>query len=96
MRLGKADSAENCPVLMGVVVSGGAKGHREESGESTMSKDEAKRELARLSSGKLGTLTGLRRYDELDAVLENWLAQIDQIDVSDCDSWIDVWEKVKQ
>ncbi len=61
-----------------------------------MSKDEAKRELARLSSGKLGTLTGLRRYDELDAVLENWLAQIDQIDVSDCDSWIDVWEKVKQ
>lgn len=61
-----------------------------------MSKDEAKRELARLSSGTLGTLTGLRRYDELDAVLEDWLAQIDQIDVSDCDNWIDVWEEVKQ
>lgn len=61
-----------------------------------MTTQEAKRELAMLSSGTLGTLTGLRRYDEVDAVLETLRNRIDHIDVSDCKSWIDVYEKVKQ
>ena len=60
-----------------------------------MTKDEAKQSLAMLSCGILGTLTGVSRYDQLDELLNAKLNAVDHVDVSECKTWQDVWEKVR-
>ena len=60
-----------------------------------MSKIEAKRELGRLSSGTLARMTGLRRFEDIDAVIADMISAIDHIDVSDCETWHDVWNRVE-
>jgi hypothetical protein len=61
-----------------------------------MTKTEAKTELKLLSSGTIATLTGKRTYDEVDAIINEKLELIDKVDVSNCKTWVDVWELLKQ
>ena len=60
-----------------------------------MSKATAKKELAQLSSGTLARLTGLRNMADIDAVLADMISAIDHIDVSDCENWHDVWNRIQ-
>lgn len=60
-----------------------------------MSKTTAKQELAKLSSGTLASLTGLRHMADIDAVLADMISAIDHADVSDCATWMDVWTRVQ-
>ncbi len=55
-----------------------------------MTNNEAKRSLLSISYGTLATLTGLSKYDELAEKLDT----IDNMDVSDCTCWQDVWNNV--
>jgi hypothetical protein len=59
-----------------------------------MTNNEAKRSLLSISYGTLATLTGLNKYDELDDLLAEKLDAIDHMDVSDCNCWQDVWNKL--
>ena len=61
-----------------------------------MTKNEARRDLIVLSYGTLATLTGLKKYDELDDMLSNKLDAIEQTDVSECSEWQEVWRKLEQ
>jgi hypothetical protein len=60
-----------------------------------MTKQEAKQSLCMLSCGTLGTLTGLRKYSEIDNILFSWLDKIDNLDVTNCKNWNDVYNLVK-
>lgn len=59
-----------------------------------MEKNEAIEKLAILSSGTICTLTGLKRYDDIDNFIEQKYKQIETTDVSECKNWVDVWKKL--
>lgn len=59
-----------------------------------MTKNEARHDLVMLSYGTLATLTGIRKFDDLDDMLSAKLDAIEHTDVSECSKWQDVWEKL--
>lgn len=61
-----------------------------------MTKNEARQTLAMLSYGTLASLTGVKKYDELDDMLAAKLNVLEQTDVSECSKWQDVWRQLEQ
>lgn len=64
-------------------------------GGITMTKEQAKKELYYLSAGTICTLTGKRLYTEIDEILGNWMDKVDEVDVSECKNWVEVYNLVK-
>jgi hypothetical protein len=60
-----------------------------------MTKNEAKKAMAKLSSGTLANLTDTRTYAEVDAALLKIFELIDSTDVSGCEDWVDVWYAIR-
>jgi hypothetical protein len=69
---------------------------KEGKGAIKMTKSEAKRAIAGLSSGTLGNITGITNYEALDRVLAGMLDAIDIVDVSGCETWVHVVEVLKK
>lgn len=61
-----------------------------------MNKQKALSELKNLSSGTIGTLTGLTNYDDIEIFMRDKYYQIenDIINISNCNHWMDIWRKL--
>lgn len=57
-----------------------------------MTKQQAISAICQLPYGTLGTLTGLRRYDELDQATAELIDKINATDVSSATKWQEVWK----
>lgn len=63
-----------------------------------MTREEAVEEIWGLSCGTLSILTGLKDYDQIDDYCREVAVILmnDEIDVAECENWIEVWETLKK
>jgi len=63
-----------------------------------MTKSEAIKAIVRLSYGTIATLSGYKRYDDIDRLVEDIVAKIEnsEIKTNRCKNWQDVWNKYKK
>ena len=56
-----------------------------------MTKSEAAKELRLLSAGTVGTLTGLKKYSDIEKLIDNLVVRLQRADVYNCKNWQEVW-----